>query len=351
MINKLKIGKKYKPYIIAEMSGNHNGSLSNAIKIVRAAAKAGVSAIKLQTYTADTMTINTRQKGFMINSESSLWKGYSLYDLYKKAHTPWSWHEPIFKEAKKLGLQYFSTPFDLTAIDFLKKFNLPIYKVASFENTDLRLIKFLAKTKKPLIISLGLATLKQIKEAVTTARKFGCKKLMLLKCTSDYPAKAADANLNSIEFLKKKFKCEVGLSDHTEGLGVSVAAIAKGATIIEKHFTFDKKVKSVDSKFSLDPLEMKNLVKEVNAAWEAEGKIEFFESHSEKKNLIFRRSVYVVKNIKKGEKFTTKNLRCIRPGLGVNTKFYDKILKKKSFKNYKLGTPIKHSDLKNLKIR
>ena len=351
MINKLKIGKKYKPYIIAEMSGNHNGSLSNAIKIVRAAAKAGVSAIKLQTYTADTMTINTRQKGFMINSESSLWKGYSLYDLYKKAHTPWSWHKKIFKEAKKLGLQYFSTPFDLSAIEFLKQFNLPIYKVASFENTDIRLIKLLAKTRKPIIISLGLATIGQIEEAVYTARKNGCKKIVLLKCTSDYPAKAKDTNLNSIEFLKKKFKCEVGLSDHTKGIGVAVAAIAKGATVIEKHFTFDKRVKSVDSSFSLDTTEMKQLVTEANAAWEAEGRVEFFKSQSEKKNLIFRRSVYVVKNIKKGEKFTTKNLRCVRPGFGVNTKFYDKILNKKSFKNFKLGTPIQHSDLKNLKIR
>ena len=341
MINKLKIGKKYKPYIIAEMSGNHNGSLSNAIKIVRAAAKAGVSAIKLQTYTADTMTINTRQKGFMINSESSLWKGYSLYDLYKKAHTPWSWHEPIFKEAKKLGLQYFSTPFDLTAIDFLKKFNLPIYKVASFENTDLRLIKFLAKTKKPLIISLGLATLKQIKDAVTTARKFGCKKLILLKCTSDYPAKAKDTNLNSIEFLKKKFGCEVGLSDHTKGIGVSVAAIAKGATVIEKHFTFDKKVKSVDSTFSLDTTGMKHLVKETNAAWEAEGKIEFFKSKAEKKNLIFRRSIYVVKNIKKGEKFTIENITVKRPGGGISPMKWPLLINKKSRFNFKKDEKIK----------
>lgn len=347
----IQIGKKFKPYIIAEMSGNHNGSLNNAIKIVRAAADAGVSAIKLQTYTADTMTIKTNKKDFVVNSKNSIWQGYTLYNLYKKAHTPWSWHKKIFKEAKKLGLQYFSTPFDPSAIKFLKQFNLPIYKVASFENTDIRLIKLLAKTRKPLIISLGLATIGQIEEAVYTARKNGCKRIILLKCTSDYPAKSKDTNLNAIEFLKKKFKCEVGLSDHTKGIGVAIAAIAKGATVIEKHFTFDKKIKSVDSSFSLDTTEMKQLVIEANAAWEAEGRVEFFKSQSEKKNLIFRRSVYIVKNIKKGEKFTSKNLKCIRPGFGVNTKFYEKILNNRSQKNYQLGTPFREKDLKRLKIK
>ena len=347
----IQIGKKFKPYIIAEMSGNHNGSLNNAIKIVRAAADAGVSAIKLQTYTADTMTIKTNKKGFVVNSKNSIWQGYTLYNLYKKAHTPWSWHKKIFQEAKKLGLQYFSTPFDPSAIKFLKQFNLPIYKVASFENTDIRLIKLLAKTRKPLIISLGLATIGQIEEAVYTARKNGCKRIILLKCTSDYPAKSKDTNLNAIEFLKKKFKCEVGLSDHTKGIGVAIAAIAKGATVIEKHFTFDKKIKSVDSSFSLDTTEMKQLVIEANAAWEAEGRVEFFKSQSEKKNLIFRRSVYIVKNIKKGEKFTSKNLKCIRPGFGVNTKFYEKILNNRSQKNYQLGTPFREKDLKRLKIK
>tara|TARA_A100001011_G_scaffold396948_1_gene496459 strand:- start:103 stop:1155 length:1053 start_codon:yes stop_codon:yes gene_type:complete len=347
----IQIGKKFKPYIIAEMSGNHNGSLNNAIKIVRAAADAGVSAIKLQTYTADTMTIKTSKKGFVVNSKNSIWKGYSLYNLYKKAHTPWSWHKKIFKEAKKLGLQYFSTPFDPSAIKFLKQFNLPIYKVASFENTDIRLIKLLAKTRKPLIISLGLATIGQIEEAVNIARKNGCKRIILLKCTSDYPAKSKDTNLNAIEFLKKKFKCEVGLSDHTKGIGVAIAAIAKGATVIEKHFTFDKRIKSVDSSFSLDTNEMKQLVIEANAAWEAEGRVEFFKSQSEKKNLIFRRSVYIVKNIKKGEKFTSKNLKCIRPGFGVNTKFYEKILNNRSQKNYQFGTPFRENDLKRLKIK
>jgi len=346
MLNNLKIGKNYKPFIIAEISGNHNGSLKNALKIVRSAAKCGVSAIKLQTYTANTMTINSKKKDFLILDKKSLWKGYSLYKLYQKAHTPWDWHKPLFNEAKKNGLLYFSTPFDHTAVDFLEKFNLPIYKVSSFENTDLRLIKRIAKTKKPLIISLGMANLKEISEAVKTARKSGCKKIILLKCTSDYPAKPEDSNLATIEYLKKKFKCEVGLSDHTLGIGTSIAAIARGATVIEKHFTYNKKLKSVDSKFSLDFKEMKKLVEESIVAWKSIGKIKFKPSKSERRNLKFRRSIYVVKDIKKGQKFNEENIKCIRPGHGIATKYFESILKKASRKNICKGTSLKWSMIK-----
>ena len=231
----INIGKRYKPFIIAELSGNHNGSINNAIKSIKAAANCGVDAIKLQTYTADTMTINSKKKDFLIKNKHSLWNGYSLYDLYKKAHTPWSWHKKLF-EAKKNGLIYFSTPFDESSINFLKQFKLPLYKVSSFENTDLRLIKLLARTKKPLIISLGLASLRQISEAIKTAKNNGAKKIILLKCTSDYPASNKNINLETIKFLKKKFKCEIGFSDHTKGIGAAVAAVANGATVIEKHF-------------------------------------------------------------------------------------------------------------------
>ena len=255
-----------------------------------------------------------------------------LDNLYKKAHTPWSWHKKIFQEAKKNKLICFSSPFDETALNFLKKFNPPIFKIASFENTDLRLIKLVAKTRKPLIISLGMATLAQIEKAVKTAKKNGCKKIILLKCTSDYPAKNTSINVSTIPYLKKKFKCEVGLSDHTTGLGASVAAIAKGASVIEKHFKLSN-VNSVDSDFSLDEKKMKNFVTEIHNAWDAIGKISFGPVKEEKKNLQFRRSIYTMKKIKKGEKFSKKNIKCVRPGFGLETVHFEKILNKKAVKN------------------
>tara|TARA_B100000212_G_scaffold323761_1_gene284094 strand:+ start:241 stop:1272 length:1032 start_codon:yes stop_codon:yes gene_type:complete len=328
----IKIGNSQKPFIIAELSGNHNGSLKNAIKLVRAAARCNVDAIKIQTYTADTMTLDSKKKGFVINNKSSIWHGYKLYNLYKKAHTPWSWHKKIFQEAKKHNLICFSSPFDESAINFLKKFNPPIYKIASFENTDLRLIKLAAKTKKILIISLGLATLSQIKKAVNTAKKNGCKKLILLKCTSDYPASNSDINLSTIPILKRKFKCDIGLSDHTISLGAAIAAIGKGACVIEKHFKLNN-VKSVDSKFSLDEKQMKLFVKEIHNAWESIGKAKFGPVNNEKKNLQFRRSIYTTKKIKKGEIFSVKNIKCVRPGYGLDTIHFDKILNKRSKKN------------------
>ena len=313
-INNSKFGFGYKQMIIAEISANHNGSLKRAIKIVKKAAECGVDAIKLQTYTPDTMTLNSKKKDFFINDKKSLWYGKSLYDLYKQAYTPWEWHKTLFREARKLGLIYFSTPFDDTSVNFLKKFNLPIYKISSFENTDLRLIKLVAKTKKPMIISLGMANYREIKEAVFTARKYGCKKLVLLKCTSAYPAKHSDANLTTIPFLRKKFKCEVGISDHTMGISVALAATALRASVIEKHFTLSRKDGGPDAKFSLEPDELKSLVKEVKNVWSSLGKIKLDKTKSEEKNVKFKRSIYVSEDIEKGDQLSKNNIRIIRPG-------------------------------------
>ena len=337
----LKIGVQHKPFIVAEISGNHNGSLTNAIKLVKAAARCKVDAIKVQTYTADTMTLNVEKKDFIIRNKKSLWSGYKLYDLYKKAHTPWSWHKKIFQEAKKNKLICFSTPFDETAVKFLQKFKLPIFKIASFENTDLRLIKIVAKTKKPIIISLGLANLNEIKKAVNIAKKYGSKKIILLKCTSDYPAKTYDTNLMTIPYLKKKFNCEVGFSDHTLGLGASIAAVAKGATVIEKHFKLSAKSRSVDSDFSLDETQMKLFVKEIKNAWESLGKVKIGPVKNEKKNLQFRRSIYTSKKIAEGDKFSKDNIKCVRPGYGLPTIYYDNILGKRAKLNIDKATPLK----------
>lgn len=343
----LKIGKNHKPFIIAELSGNHNGSLKNALSIIRSAAKCKVSAIKLQTYTADTMTINSKKKEFLIRNKKSIWHGKTLYNLYKKAHTPWSWHKKIFAEAKKNKIICFSSPFDETAVNFLKNFNPPIFKIASFENTDLRLIKIVAKTKKPIIISLGMAKLKDIENAVNIARKNGCKKIILLKCTSDYPAKNKDINLLTIPFLRKKFNCEVGFSDHTLGLGAAIAAIAKGATVIEKHFTLSHIGKTVDSAFSLNEKGMKNFVEEINNAWEALGKVKVGPVKNEKKNLQFRRSIYSSRDINKGEKFSAHNIKCVRPGYGLKTIYYEKILKKRAKRKIEKATPLNWSMISN----
>ena len=334
------IARNQKPFIIAEMSANHNGSFKRAIKIVRKAAECGVSAIKLQTYTADTMTIKSKKKDFLVSDKQIKKFGKTLYDLYNKAHTPWEWHHKIFKEAKKNGLICFSTPFDESSVNFLKKLKPPIFKIASFENTDLRLIKQLARTKKPLIISLGMANLKEIEKTVKIARANGCKKLILLKCTSSYPAPLGDSNLNTIPYLRKKFNCEVGLSDHTLGTSAAVAAVSLGASVIEKHFTLDKKNKGVDESFSLNPEEMKKLVNQVNEAYESLGLVQIKASKSEKKNLKYRRSIYVVKNITKGESFSKSNVRCIRPGYGLPTIYYDKILKLKSKTKLLAGQPL-----------
>jgi len=334
------IGLEQPTFIVAEMSGNHNQSLDRALAIVEAAAEAGVHAVKLQTYTADTLTIDVRREEFYINDTNSLWRGQSLYELYKKAYTPWEWHEPIFKRCRELGLIAFSTPFDETAVDFLERLNVPAYKIASFENNHLPLIRKVASTGKPLIISTGMTTIAELDEAVETAREFGCEDIVLLKCTSTYPAMPEDSNILTIPHMRELFQCQVGLSDHTRGIGVAVASVALGATIIEKHFTLSRTDGGVDSAFSLERGEMKLLVEETRKAWQALGKISYGTSEKEKISAKFRRSIYVVKDIKKGEEFTSKNLRIIRPGNGLPPKFYDILLGKKARKDIKKGTPL-----------
>tara|TARA_B100001750_G_C15498502_1_gene595708 strand:+ start:1290 stop:2333 length:1044 start_codon:yes stop_codon:yes gene_type:complete len=337
-IGKYKISQKDKPFIIAEMSGNHNQSLDRALKIVDAAAKSGVHMLKLQTYTADTITINSRNSDFFINDKKSLWRGKNLYDLYKEAHTPWDWQEKIVKRSNKLGMLCFSTPFDETAVDFLEKINVPAYKISSFENVHLPLIKKVAQTGKPVILSTGLATKNEIEEAVETLKIGGCKEFALLKCTSAYPALPTNSNILTIPDLRKNFNCEVGLSDHTMGIGTALAAISHGATIIEKHFTLDRKDGGVDSSFSIEPKEMKILVEESARAWQALGKISYGPTESEKSGINLRRSIYVVKDINKGEKITKKNIRIIRPGKGLAPKYFEEILGRETNQNLKEGT-------------
>lgn len=339
-LQNLKIGKDTAPFIIAEMSGNHNHSLERALAIVEAAAKAGCQAVKIQTYTADTMTIDSNQKEFLIQDENSLWKGYSLYNLYQEAYTPWEWHEPIFKRCKELGIVGFSTPFDESAVDFLESLEVPMYKVASFENTDLPLIRKVATTGKPVIISTGMASVAELDETVRTARAAGCKDLILLKCTSSYPATPEHTNLFTIPHLRELFKCEVGLSDHTLGIGVAIASVALGATLIEKHFTLNRADGGVDSAFSMEPEEMRMLVLETQRAWQALGQVSYGPSESEKKSVIFRRSLYIVQDMKAGEKLTHDNLKAIRPGLGLSPKYYEVLLGKRVSREVNRGTPV-----------
>ncbi|MBS4022830.1 MAG: pseudaminic acid synthase [Dethiobacter sp.] len=339
-IDKKKIGRDYPPFVIAEMSGNHNRCLERALQMVESAAKAGVHAFKLQTYTADTMTLNLDNEHFCINDPRSLWKGYSLYKLYQEASTPWEWHKPIFKRCRDLGLIAFSTPFDESAVDFLEELDVPCYKIASFENTDLPLISKIAKTGKPLIISTGMATLSELDEAVSTIRKAGCSKFILLKCTSTYPASPADTNLRTIPHMQQLFKCQVGLSDHTLGIGAAVAGIALGATVVEKHYTLSRAEGGVDSAFSLEPEEMKQLVVETRRAWQALGNIAYGPGIGEKSALNLRRSLYITEDMQKGDVLNKNNLRAIRPGMGLPPKYYDIFLGKKVTQNVKKGTPV-----------
>lgn len=329
-----------RPFIIVEMSGNHNQSLERALEIVEAAARTGAHAIKLQTYTADTMTLDLKEREFFISDEKSPWKGQSLYDLYKIANTPWDWHKPIFDHAKKLGLICFSTPFDETSVDFLEKLGSPAYKIASFENTDIPLIQRVASTGKPLIISTGMATLEELDESVNVARQAGCKGLILLKCTSTYPATPENSNLLTIPYLRDRYGCEIGLSDHTLGIGVAVASVALGATVIEKHFTLKRSDGGVDSAFSMEPDEMKQLVEETGRAWESLGKAYIGPTEAEKSSITFRRSLYIVKNLKAGDVLTKENVRAIRPGLGLPPKHFDQILGKKIKSSIKMGTAL-----------
>lgn len=339
-IGNFEIGLNNQPFVVAEMSGNHNQSLERALEIVECAAKTGVHGLKLQTYTADTITIDGKSEEFYIRDKDNLWKGRSLYDLYKEAHTPWEWHKPIFKKARELGLIPFSTPFDFSSVDFLETLDVPCYKIASFENTDLSLIKKVASTGKPLIISTGMANISELQESISTAREVGCKDLILLKCTSTYPSLPTNSNISTIPHMRDLFKCEVGISDHTLGVGVSIAAVALGATFIEKHFTISRKDGGVDSDFSMEPNEMRQLVEDSRRAWQAKGEILYGPTDSEKKSLKFRRSIYIVEDIKKGELFTSNNIRSIRPGLGLPIKYLEKIKGRQAKLDIKKGTPL-----------
>jgi pseudaminic acid synthase len=339
-LGKYEIGATHKPFIIAEMSGNHNQSLEKALEIVKAAAVSGAHALKIQTYTPDTMTIDINEGEFHIDDPDSLWFGRSLYNLYGEAHTPWEWHKSIFDRARELDLIPFSTPFDLTAVDFLESLDSDFYKIASFENTDLPLIRRVAATGKPMIISTGMMTLAEMDDTVRAARAAGCKELVLLKCTSTYPSTPEGTNINTIPYMRKLFDCEVGLSDHTMGIGVAVASVALGATVIEKHFTLDRSAGGVDSSFSMEPAELRSLVIESERAWKSLGRVCFGPNEKEKKSLIFRRSLYIVEDMKAGDVITNNNMRAIRPGYGLSPKYLEKMLGKKVQKDVKRGTAV-----------
>ena len=345
MSNEIKIGKyvigvNHPPFVIAEMSGNHNQSLERALAIVDAAAATGAQALKIQTYTPDTMTLDISKDEFFINDPGSLWKGKSLYNLYGEAMTPWEWHKPIKERCEQHGMLFFSTPFDFTAVDFLEELGVDFYKIASFENIDTRLIEKVAKTGKPIIMSTGMASVSELAEAVDAAKKGGCKKLILLKCTSAYPSSPKDANLLTIPHLRKMFNVEIGLSDHTMGIGVAIAAVALGATVIEKHFTLDRSEGGVDSAFSMEPGEFKLLVDESKKAWESLGRVSYERSAQEEKSLVYRRSLYVAEDMKAGDIFNETNLRSIRPGKGLPCKYFDNFIGKKIKTNASKGTPL-----------
>ncbi|EGG93075.1 N-acylneuraminate-9-phosphate synthase [gamma proteobacterium IMCC1989] len=339
-IGQLTIGENHPPVIIGELSGNHNGSLERALEIVDAMATAGAQILKLQTYTADTMTIDAEGPGFFISDKDSLWYGNSLYELYQKAYTPWEWHKPIFERARKHGMEAFSSPFDATAVDFLEELDVPAYKIASFENVDIPLIKRVAATGKPMIISTGMASLSTIEDAVTAAKDAGCQDIIVLKCTSNYPASPENSNLATISHMQKLFGCQIGLSDHTLGIGAGIASVAFGATVIEKHITLSRKEGGVDSDFSLEPDELKLLVDESYRAWQAIGKIAYGTLEDEKSSLGFRRSLYIVEDMVAGETITAKNLRAIRPGYGLPPKYMDEVMGKKVTKDVKRGSPM-----------
>ena len=339
-IGNREIGPQHAPFVIAEMSGNHNQSLERALEIVEAAAKTGAHALKIQTYTPDTMTLDLDEREFHISDPKSLWAGTSLYKLYGEAYTPWEWHKPIFDRARELGVIAFSTPFDDTAVDFLESLDVPCYKIASFENTDLPLIRRVAATGKPLIISTGMATVAELDETVRAAREAGCKDLILLKCTSTYPATATNTNILTIPHLRELFGCEVGLSDHTMGVGVSVASVALGAAVIEKHFTLSRADGGVDSTFSMEPAEMAQLVVETERAWQALGQVSYGATEAEKKSILFRRSLYVVQDLKAGDVLTKENVRAIRPGLGLATKYLDVVMGKVVKQDVNRGTAL-----------
>jgi len=332
-----------KPFFIAEISANHCGNFTLAKKLIKCAKINGADAVKLQTYTADTMTINSNKKYFKI--KQGLWKGYNLWKLYDEAQTPLEWHPKLFLYARKIGIKIFSTPFDETAVDFLEKINCPLYKVSSFEMTDISLIKKIARTKKPMIISTGMANIKEIELTYKTAKKYGCKDITLLYCVSNYPSKISDFNLNNIKILKEKFKCKVGLSDHSLDNKIAMTAVACGAEVIEKHIALDGQKKGLDIKFSLKGKEIKKFRKDIDEIYKIIGKDFFFRSSTENKSKKFRRSIFAIKNIKKGEKFSAVNVKKIRPGDGLSPIYFEKVITKKSKRNIEIGEPLNHGDV------
>jgi N-acetylneuraminate synthase len=339
-IAQFSIGRGHKPFVIAEMSGNHNQSLDRALEIVEAAAQAGAHGLKLQTYTADLMTLPLETGEFFISDANSLWKGTSLHKLYEQAHTPWEWHAAIFERARELGMVPFSTPFDETAVDFLEGLDVACYKIASFENTDLPLIRKIAATGKPVIMSTGMATIAELDESVRAAREAGCRDLVLLKCTSNYPANPLNSNLATIPHMADLFGCEVGLSDHTGGIGAAVASVALGATVIEKHFTLRRADGGVDADFSLEPHELQALVIETERAWQAIGQVRYGPTESEKASLKYRRSIYLAEDMKAGDVFTAQNVRRVRPGLGLAPKYFELLLGRTIKRDAPKGTPV-----------
>lgn len=339
-IEEIQIGRASRPFVIAEMSGNHNGSLQRALELVDAAAASGVPCLKLQTYRADTLTLDVREREFVISDAGSLWKGRSLYDLYEEAHTPWEWHGPIMARARELGMACFSSPFDESAVDFLEGLEVPAYKIGSFECTHIPLLRKVAATGKPVILSTGMATAAEIDRAVRTLRSDGCAQLALLKCTSSYPSSPENSNLLTLPHLRDLFGCEVGLSDHTHGIGVAVASVALGASIIEKHFTLSRADGGVDAAFSMEPDEMKALVEETGRAWLALGSIHYGPTKAEENAVRRRRSLYVASDLESGDVLTPANLRCVRPGHGLAPEFYELLLGKRVIRAVKTGTPL-----------
>lgn len=334
------IGRNHPPFVIAEMSGNHNQSLARALEIVDAAAAAGVHALKIQTYTADAMTLDLERGEFLIHDADSLWAGKSLHKLYQEAYTPWEWHAAIFDRCRAHGILGFSTPFDEAAVDFLETLGVPCYKVASFENTDLPLIRKIAATGKPMIISTGMATVAELDETVHAARMAGCSRLVLLKCTSTYPASPDNSNLATIPHMRDLFGCHVGLSDHTMGVGAAVASVVLGACVIEKHFTLRRADGGVDSAFSLEPDEMRLLVTESERAWRALGQVKYGTCGAEQASLQYRRSLYVAQDMRAGDVFDTGNLRRVRPGFGLAPKHYELLLGRRVRHDTPKGTPV-----------
>lgn len=335
-----QIGRDHPPFVIAEMSGNHNQSLERAMEIVDAAAQSGAHALKLQTYTADTMTLDLDEGSFHISDPESPWSGTSLYELYQQAHTPWDWHGPIMARARELGMVAFSTPFDDSAVDFLEQLDVPCYKIASFENTHLPLIRRVAATGKPMIVSTGMATIAEMDETVRAARDAGCRDLVLLKCTSTYPASPENTNIVTIPHLRELFGCEVGLSDHTMGIGVSVASVVLGATVIEKHFTLNRADGGVDSTFSMEPAELAQLVIETKRAWQALGRVTYGPTEAEHSSIRFRRSLYVVEDLVAGQELSEQNLRAVRPGEGLPPKYLESLIGRKVNRSVSKGTPV-----------